>query len=741
MEATCRRALVLYLLLLGLGLVLSSTAFATTYYVDSAGGNDTNNGTTQPTAWQSLTKVNTITFAAGDQILLKCGSVWNGQQLWPKGSGSSGNPIVVNTYSTGAKPIVNGQAAFQEAVKLYNQQYWEINNLEVTNTGGAAGVRQGVRVQGTNAGTLNHIYLKTLTIHDVNGSLTTGENSGKTNGGILYDADGTTATNYNDVLIDGCNVYHVDRTAINIWSGWARCAGSTWHPHTSVVVRNNTVDDIGGDGIVPSFCVAPLIEYNVSSHSNARSANVNASIWTWGCDDAVMQYNESYATYIGGGDGQGFDIDAFQNRGIVQYNYSHDNAGGFLLICGCPAAAGRFNDGAIARYNISQNDRTRAIYCWDVVTNVSIYNNTIYIGSSAGNPTIFAHAGEGASVPNGVTYNNNIIYNLGSGGYTSGGTNLVYDYNLFYGNHPASEPSDAHKLTSNPLLVNPGSGGTGRSTVDGYKLQAGSPCRDSGKTISGNGGKDYWSNTVPYNGSADRGAHEYQGGGGSPPVANFTGNPTSGAAPLTVAFTDTSTNSPTSWSWTFGDGGTSTAQSPSHTYTSAGTYTVALTATNAYGSNTNTKTNYITVTSGGGWSANLLTNPGFESGVTGWTCACNSSAVANNAHSGTYSMRVGKAAGIRAQIISSPSANTLYKVGGWGKITNAPEPGATIGVEVRDGAGTPFRYYVTFTTTSYQYQEIQFTTPSTVSYMHVYLWKDAGNGYLYGDDVILQRWQ
>ena len=84
--------------------------------------------------------------------------------------------------------------------------------------------------------------------------------------------------------------------------------------------------------------------------------------------------------------------------------------------------------------------------------------------------------------------------------------------------------------------------------------------------------------------------------GGSPPVANFTGNPTSGAAPLTVAFTDTSTNSPTSWSWNFGDSSTSTAQNPSHQYQNAGSYTVTLTATNAGGSDGETKTNYITAT-------------------------------------------------------------------------------------------------------------------------------------------------
>jgi PKD repeat protein len=80
-----------------------------------------------------------------------------------------------------------------------------------------------------------------------------------------------------------------------------------------------------------------------------------------------------------------------------------------------------------------------------------------------------------------------------------------------------------------------------------------------------------------------------------PPVAGFAGSPTSGPAPLTVSFTDLSTGGPTSWAWTFGDGGTSTARNPSHTYVGNGTYTVSLTAANAYGSDGETKLDYITV--------------------------------------------------------------------------------------------------------------------------------------------------
>lgn len=77
-------------------------------------------------------------------------------------------------------------------------------------------------------------------------------------------------------------------------------------------------------------------------------------------------------------------------------------------------------------------------------------------------------------------------------------------------------------------------------------------------------------------------------------TADFTGTPTSGDAPLDVSFTDQSSGA-SSWSWDFGDGNTSSAQNPTHTYTTAGVYTVTLTASNACGSDTQTKVDYITV--------------------------------------------------------------------------------------------------------------------------------------------------
>jgi hypothetical protein len=76
---------------------------------------------------------------------------------------------------------------------------------------------------------------------------------------------------------------------------------------------------------------------------------------------------------------------------------------------------------------------------------------------------------------------------------------------------------------------------------------------------------------------------------------NATATPTSGIAPLTVSFDDMSTGSPIAWTWNFGDGNSTAIQSPTHPYAFAGTFTVTLTVSNAGGSDTRTKTDYITV--------------------------------------------------------------------------------------------------------------------------------------------------
>lgn len=81
------------------------------------------------------------------------------------------------------------------------------------------------------------------------------------------------------------------------------------------------------------------------------------------------------------------------------------------------------------------------------------------------------------------------------------------------------------------------------------------------------------------------------------PIANFSGTPLAGCAPLTVTFTDLSLESPTSWQWDIDNNGSIdyTSQSPTHTYVASGSYSIKLIATNASGTDTRIKNNYVNV--------------------------------------------------------------------------------------------------------------------------------------------------
>lgn len=105
-----------------------------------------------------------------------------------------------------------------------------------------------------------------------------------------------------------------------------------------------------------------------------------------------------------------------------------------------------------------------------------------------------------------------------------------------------------------------------------------------------------------------------------PPVAAFSGSPTTICSGGTVNFTDLSSNSPNTWSWTFTGGtpATSVAQNPTVTYATSGTYAVSLTVSNISGSNSVTIAGYVTV--------NVCSAP--VAAFTGWpTTVCVGSTV------------------------------------------------------------------------------------------------------------------
>ncbi len=485
--------------------------YGANYYVDNINGSDDNGGITPSLAWQTLTKVNSIeSFQPGDSILLISGGVWTGS-LKPNGSGSEGNPIVLGKYGGEARPIINGGGLDVVApVALRNQSYWVIRDLEITNNNNNErdGIRRrGLSVTNPSGGIMNSIHVLNNYVHHVRGSL----HGAMAFGGIVFVADSNyvmpskDGTNsFNDVLVEGNIVSHTSRTGISFWDySWQKANQAS----TNVKIRNNVVSYPDGDGILSYGCILDTLEHNIAHHCSnftdpATNWIVSAGIWTTRGYYSVIQFNEAYAHQYAGADGQGFDIDGLSTGTILQYNYSHDNYGGFLLLCWDAN-----NKNPIVRYNISQNDGRHLIRI--SASNAHIYNNVFYIGHGMSTKIVEDEGGT-------AVFNNNIIYNYGSGGYNfPGGT---WSHNSFYGNHPASEPSDPYKLTSDPLLVAPGSGGIGRASVEGYRLQVGSPSLGSGLLISGSGGKDFWGNPVSSVAAPNRGV--YSG------LGIYTGNDT-----------------------------------------------------------------------------------------------------------------------------------------------------------------------------------------------------------------------
>ena len=96
-------------------MLLGAKAWATTYYLSSSAGNDSNNGTSAATPWQTNFGMSMgRRLNPGDSVLFKRGDVWN-ESLAPASSGSSGNPIAFGAYGAGAPPNLTGYYAVPSA--------------------------------------------------------------------------------------------------------------------------------------------------------------------------------------------------------------------------------------------------------------------------------------------------------------------------------------------------------------------------------------------------------------------------------------------------------------------------------------------------------------------------------------------------------------------------------------------------------------------------------------------------
>ena len=546
-----------------------SAATGTTYYVDSKGGNDSNDGTSESKAFKTLDKVNGLNLEPGDTVLLKKGSVFEDQALkfTKEDSGTAEAPVKVSTYGEGNRPQINTnghglwelnygtpldnqnhkwKGTVSSSILIEDAEYLEIEGLELTNDRKSATDtekdkayndayamdRTGVAGVAKDNGTVDHIVLNDLYIHDVTGNV---YNKHMTNGGIYFivakptNEGETGIARYNDIQIRNCSLDTVNRWGIAVgytyqWrqftTGALSDATMAKYASSNVVIENNYLNHVGGDAITTMYLDRPMVQYNVSENASEQinfkdysknqpsldaNGNVNgtqgvgagrvaAGIWPWKCKNAIFQYNECFRTLNasnGNGDGQPWDAD-YGDGTNYQYNYSHGNTASTIMFCGGESINNTF------RYNISQYEDMGPLDPAGNSGNCQVYNNTFYI--KEGLNTIW-HRSHGNGGP--VDMENNIFYFAGDtpvavNDWNPSG-NKTYSNNLYY--NVANYPNDANPVKVNAgtqVLVNPGSGPdsvatdksarrhedpTATTVFDGYKLAENSPAINAGKVV------------------------------------------------------------------------------------------------------------------------------------------------------------------------------------------------------------------------------------------------------------------
>ncbi len=316
-------------------------ARAKIYFVSQSSGDDSSSGLSQEPGngggpWKTLAKASSVTLAAGDRVLLKCGDTWN-EELTPKGNGTSSNPIIIAYYGKGPKPVIDRQDDKQDRVgiRLANQEGYKIVGLEFNRC------MTGIYAEySDNCPTKKYIWIEDCYFHD---SLMYRhyEDYPKTKIGLgicFFSFERDKKIVLQDITIKNC-VFR--RLASGVWTN----SPDNFNKGASFVYNfaNMTFEDClfeegyqwqmglrGVDGGLVKNCVSHDIGRGF------RSFNGVAGAMFFRCKDWVFEDSEWGFVDIGlgSGDGEAFDFEGNCDNMIMRNCLFHDTDGpGFLLCC------------------------------------------------------------------------------------------------------------------------------------------------------------------------------------------------------------------------------------------------------------------------------------------------------------------------------------------------------------------------------------------------------------------------
>ena len=461
----------------------------TSYYIDCQSLTESEGTIDAP--WSDFEMANSITLAPGDRLLLRRGTACNGM-LKPMGSGTAEDPIRIEAYGEGALPRIDAQGLHTAAVHLQDMSHIVIRDIELTNPGNLSEPHRGLYLTSAET-TVSNVEIRDLYIHDVTG-LVKFSGTAKRGGAIIADSFfDTQQPQFDGVLIENNRIEDVGRSGI-YFDGTS--AGSGDRPRATerwpaggqgIVIRGNTLKRLQGDAIVAHGTDSAVIEDNVVSVGNlsgrdwlSPERNCSAGIWTWNSINTLIQRNEVSGYRFGqsetdGCDGTGFDIDNEQEGTVIQFNYSHNDESGCILLCSDDEP-----HTAHVRYNLSVDDgkaiNTSPCKAPIVGTfsDIRVYNNTFvmpkpFTALETIPLTIIGNAGD-------FQFANNIVY------ATTPQTQPLAcgdrcTNNLFF-NMPTS---GTEFVVHDPLFADVSWRGPGRLAAgEAFQVQSGSPAIAAG---------------------------------------------------------------------------------------------------------------------------------------------------------------------------------------------------------------------------------------------------------------------
>ena len=532
---------------------ISDSVQYTTYYFDSVNGNDANDGLSEATPKQSVAEANRIIQSCrGDvptKVLFKAGSYYTETLKVDSFIASEKAPLLIDVYGVTETAQYATFSSAPNCVEVTGSNV-RISGLELT----CPSAEKGFYVHTKRAGALMNVVLQGNYIHDINflwSDLTPGNRPGEVShdtvdveavcpssryaysyGGIYFSSDTddhTGASWFENVWVEENKIERVSRVGIFMTSSWIKRPGiewgnnryydseTGWYPHRNINVLNNHISYTGGDALALIGVEGGFIQGNVAYYAQYlwRTNYYGVAIWSHSCRNLVFQYNEAAHTYVveDYGDGQGFDIDIGNSDILFQYNYSHHNDGGGLLICNRPSDEIMFNeDGSYAnlvdgvpvaqtsycslkniiiRNNVFADNGDTAFHIQGKVSDISITNNTIVIpGTNVNQGIIRSNEWCDASVlGENLEFVNNIFYlrNKGVSRFELDFfPNAVFENNVFY-NFEDTFLTAKVKNHVNSYTFNPGLDGvTAMDGIENMKafVPSDSRCYTDGKSLA-----------------------------------------------------------------------------------------------------------------------------------------------------------------------------------------------------------------------------------------------------------------